>query len=67
MDGKRCRPETKNEVDVPGRHLASMEEEVGEFKLEAIVVGLPVVRPQIQITGRCVRWYKISILIAYLS
>ena len=47
MDSKRCHPETKNEVDVPSKHLVLMEEEVGEFKLEAIVVGLPVVRPWI--------------------
>jgi hypothetical protein len=63
VDGKRCRPETKDEVNVPGRHLVATEEEVGEFELEAIMVWLPVLRFQIRMTGRRVGRYKISILI----
>ena len=47
MDGKRCHPETKNEVNVSDRHLVTMEEEVGKFELEAIIVWLLVVRLQI--------------------
>ena len=67
VDSKRCRPETKNEVDVPGGHLVTTKEKVGKFELESIIVRLPVVRCRIWITGRCVRRYILSVLITYLS
>lgn len=67
VDSKGCRPEAKNEVDVPGGHLVTTKEKVGKFKLEAIVVWFPVVKPQIQMTRRCFRRYIVSILIADLS
>ena len=51
MDHKRCRPETKNEVDVPSRHLVMTEEEVGKFELEAIIVCFQLLGPRLKLQG----------------
>ena len=51
MDHKRCRLETKNEVDVPSRHLVMTEEEVSKFKLEAIIVCFQLLGPRLKLQG----------------
>lgn len=66
MRGKRCSPEVKDEVDVPGGHLIATIQKVSNFKLETSIVWCPVVRTSIRITWRrrCIGWYVVAILIA---